>query len=56
MKKKTAVAATPHDIRKGVCESCKRKGAELRAPCPGYKTAGECVDWTKPLPKVKRSK
>lgn len=32
----------PHDIRKGVCETCKRSGPELTmSACPGYVTAGD---------------
>lgn len=42
-----------HDVRKGKCVVCARSGGELKLLCPGYKTAGDYIDWSQPLPVVK---
>lgn len=41
----------------GTCVLCKRSGADLKPPCPGYVTAAECGDGLKkPAHKTKRRK
>lgn len=42
-----------HALKKGACAVCKRSGADLKAGgCPGYTTAADLIDWTRPLPVV----
>lgn len=60
MSKKVTVKTSPpnkHVVDAGGhCRLCMRTGAELKGPCPGYKTAAEYVDWTKQKPVPKKGK
>lgn len=45
-----------HEVAKGACAVCGRSGSELKASCPGYRTAAEYIkDWSrKPTPAAKK--
>lgn len=38
------------------CDKCARVGADLKAPCPGVKTAAEYVDWSRQRKQPRKGK
>jgi hypothetical protein len=43
-----------HFVTGGTCNKCRRTGADLNTPCPGYVTAGELVTRAGPTPTTKK--